>query len=879
MAKKEKVSKNNDLPRMTPPRNPPVTNLDPLPAATVNDTSGGSNAIDYREIGATGLRRFTGFIHEEFLPELTGWQGVAVYTEMKKNDATVGAVLFAIKMLCRKVKWFTDPGGKDQQDLEAAEFLETCLNDMSQTWIDTVDEILSMLEYGYSAHEIVYKRRCGNDLDPSMRSEYSDGRIGWRKIPVRSQDTVYRWQFDDHGGIQGLEQLAPPHYYHVTIPVEKMLLFRTTIAKNNPEGCPLTLDTLIPTPSGWTTIGEIKVGDYVYDEAGKIRHVTAKSEVFENRPTYEMEFSTGHIVHADASHLWNVTTANDRHNSRSSRTMTTEEIASEMGRQGKQHFSCGTAPTLGGVDTELPVDPYLLGYWLGNGAHTKAELACNKTDVDFINSQVFEAGFSGKVNEPNRLSEKANISVSGGFLVQLRAANVLGDKHIPSIYMRASIDQRLALLQGLMDSDGHSPGSKCNDTASAFHNTNQTLISQVAEVVRSLGGRPGVKLRQKAGRHGGFVGGRQIVARRDLHEVRFHLAAPVHRLPRKLERQVFLDSSRVTEHFIKSITRVDNADTQCIEVDSPSHLFLCGEGMVPTHNSILRTAYRSWHMKKNIENIEAIGVERDLAGLPMAFVPAEALSRNASQGQKDLVAAIKEIVVNVRRNAQEGMVFPQAYDPTSGKPLYEFKLLSTGGQRQFDTSAVINRYDQRIAMSMLADFILLGQDKAGSYALSSTKTNLFSTAIGAFLDIIADVMNRYAIPRLFALNDFKITAYPKIKHGDLGSVDLNEVSQYIQRLSQSGMPIFPNPDLEKHLLDIAGMPTAHLSEPEQPMVPMDLGLGDVPTEEIPFNPKQSPTEGFTDRTPADGQPPVSTVTTNADGDTETLASRPPYGNK
>jgi hypothetical protein len=485
--------------------------------------------IDYREIGASGLKRFSGFVFEEFLNELVGWNGVRIYKEMGDNDPTVSALLFAIKMLCRRVPWRVEPASDQPYDKEAGEFLESCMNDMSQTWIDTIDEVLEMLRYGYNVNEIVYKRRCGESFDPSMRSKHNDGRIGWRKLPTRSQDTIYRWQFDDHGGIQGVEQLAPPHYYHVTIPVEKMLLFRTTVNKNNPEG-----------------------------------------------------------------------------------------------------------------------------------------------------------------------------------------------------------------------------------------------------------------------------------------------------------------------------------------------------------RSILRGAYRPWYMKKNIENIEAIGVERDLAGLPVALVPPELLSSSASTIQKNILGNIKEIVTNIRRDEQEGIVFPMAYD-NNGKLMYELKLLSTGGQRQFDTDKIITRYDKRILMVALADFILLGQENVGSFALSSSKTNIFSTAIGAFLDIIADVFNRFAVPRLFALNDFRMSDHPRISHGDLESVDLKELGDYISKLAGAGMPLFPNIELEKYLMKVASMP-----EPLEQAPEMDLHI--EPTEpetpgkvvEIPAVPTQTPT-GLakpSDTTPVNGQPKPEKVVTNISGNTEVTSRAP-----
>ncbi len=145
----------------------------------------GVQVVDYREVGASGLRRFSGFIYEEFLKELTGWKGCAVYKEMRQNDPTVTAILYAIHMLCRQVEWRVEPASSQPFDIEAADFLESCMNDMSYTWIDTIDEILSFLTYGFSVHELVYKRRCGDSLDPSMRSAHTDGRIGWRKIPLQ----------------------------------------------------------------------------------------------------------------------------------------------------------------------------------------------------------------------------------------------------------------------------------------------------------------------------------------------------------------------------------------------------------------------------------------------------------------------------------------------------------------------------------------------------------------------------------------------------------------------------------------------------------------------------------------------------------------------
>lgn len=113
------------------------------------------------EIGRIGQKRYGGVFYEEFLRELQGIKGIKTYREMADNDDTVGAILFAIKMLIRHTKWTLSPEVIRRQTVEAAEFVESCMNDMSTTWTDTISEILSFLTYGWSFHEIVYKRRMG----------------------------------------------------------------------------------------------------------------------------------------------------------------------------------------------------------------------------------------------------------------------------------------------------------------------------------------------------------------------------------------------------------------------------------------------------------------------------------------------------------------------------------------------------------------------------------------------------------------------------------------------------------------------------------------------------------------------------------------------
>ncbi len=189
------------------------------------------------EQGVTGLTRFGGFVYEEFLKQLQGKQGALTYREMKDNDPIIGAFLYAIEHLIRQVKWDVQPAGTKDNDKYAAEFLQTCLYDMSSSWSDTLSEILSFTAYGWSYHEICYKIRKGLKQESGIyRSKYNDGRIGWRKFAIRSQETLWRWHFQLDGGILGMEQLAAPDFRLRYIPIEKALLFRVKPNKNNPEG-------------------------------------------------------------------------------------------------------------------------------------------------------------------------------------------------------------------------------------------------------------------------------------------------------------------------------------------------------------------------------------------------------------------------------------------------------------------------------------------------------------------------------------------------------------------------------------------------------------------------------------------------------------------
>ena len=224
----------------------------------------------------------------------------------------------------------------------------------------------------------------------------------------------------------------------------------------------------------------------------------------------------------------------------------------------------------------------------------------------------------------------------------------------------------------------------------------------------------------------------------------------------------------------------------------------------PEGYSLLRNAYRPWFYKRRIEEIEAVAIERDLAGLPMAYVPPEYLMTTANPAQKAVLQAITDIVQNVKRNEQEGIEFPAASDEQWNR-IFDLTLLSAPGTRQFDTGAVIQRYDQRIAMSLLSDFLLLGSDRVGSVALGTAKVDLWTLAVDSIAKTIAEVVNQFAIPRLLKLNAMRMDKMPELTYGQVSSVELSEVADYVSKLMGVGA-IMPDPSLEGHLRSLGDLP-------------------------------------------------------------------------
>lgn len=231
----------------------------------------------------------------------------------------------------------------------------------------------------------------------------------------------------------------------------------------------------------------------------------------------------------------------------------------------------------------------------------------------------------------------------------------------------------------------------------------------------------------------------------------------------------------------------------------------------PQGRSLLRSAWRAWYFLKRLEEIEAIGIERDLAGLPVVKVPSSLIQ--AANGNdpvnapiaKATLQAYKDMVVNIRRDEQEGVVIPSDRDE-KGNLQYELSLLTSGGARQFDTNAIITRYKNDILGTVLADFIMMGQGRVGTQALAETKVDMFMQAVQGIVNIIASVLNRQLLPRVWALNGFDPETMPKFAFDKVKQPNLGVLGDYIKKLSDSGFQLAGDLETEAVARNLAGLP-------------------------------------------------------------------------
>ncbi len=400
-------------------------------------------------------------------------------------------------------------------------------------------------------------------------------------------------------------------------------------------GKALALDTAIPTPGGWTTMGELRAGDEVLDDAGRPCRVLQAHPVQSGRPCYRVEFDDGAIIVADAEHLWMTEQRRSdtpkgrsalsgvprsgqgawRQGVRSTRKIA-ETLRYSNGRYRSANHSIRLAAPLDLPPAALPIEPYTLGVWLGDGDSDCARVTVGDADVEIlehlrtagttvggrqggdrpgryllggrppgcVRGHAPEERIGQKCRACERECDRARRrgvaapprTRETALREKLRVAGLLGNKHIPALYLRASAAQRLALLQGIMDTDGHVSGRGCCEL--------DLTCRPLAEGARELAMSLGLKVNWQEGR--ATLYGRDVGPR---YRIQFNApdAMRVFRLSRKDARQRVPHARRrlSADRRVVACDPVESVSVRCISVDSPTQMYLAGREFIPTHNS------------------------------------------------------------------------------------------------------------------------------------------------------------------------------------------------------------------------------------------------------------------------------------------------------
>jgi len=241
----------------------------------------------------------------------------------------------------------------------------------------------------------------------------------------------------------------------------------------------------------------------------------------------------------------------------------------------------------------------------------------------------------------------------------------------------------------------------------------------------------------------------------------------------------------------------------------------------PEGISLIRGAYVPYYFVKRLREIEAIGVERDLAGLPVMQLPVEFMRARPTADQLRTRQAYEKLVSRVRMDRYHGLVIPSETMPDGTQSGYKLSLLTSGGRRPVDVNEIIKRYESRILVSVLAELLLLGMDKVGSWALSDSKTEMLALSLNAILSSITDVFNRHAIPRLCRLNNIPEELFPVMAHGEIERPDVQQFGAALAQLISAGA-LVPDDSLETFIRETFGLPVKDAGAPEagqRPTVP------------------------------------------------------------
>lgn len=362
----------------------------------------------------------------------------------------------------------------------------------------------------------------------------------------------------------------------------------------------LPVDTPILTSKGWVNMGDLKVGDKVFDKDGNLCNITVKSSVH-NNPCYKIYFDNSESIVADIDHRWLISFKLKKPTKKcptgyKNVVMTTIELKTYLDSI-KTRTSLNIPKILNALPIntphkELPIDPYVLGVWLGDGSKDCGIITQQKGSPVWLEleSRGYEIG-PDLNHDPER--ESTEMRTVYGLRTQLRLLNLLDNKHIPEEYMLASYEQRLDLLRGLMDTDG-----SFNTTRNRYvMNTSQSwqvfdlnkllatlgIKSTIFEVVNSYNGKkfPGWNLCFTTNNFNPF-----LTRNQDLKNVS------------KKDNNSFRN--------IEKVELVETVPTQCIAVDSPSHTYLAGDSCIVTHNTNKKIDLKSGFNTSTKSNVKML---------------------------------------------------------------------------------------------------------------------------------------------------------------------------------------------------------------------------------------------------------------------------------
>jgi intein-encoded DNA endonuclease-like protein len=406
-------------------------------------------------------------------------------------------------------------------------------------------------------------------------------------IRCRSNPLYYIKKYVKFETVGGVSSYAEGENFHPKLKRFVKAIFKyhkATLMASRQLGKALDISTPLLKPTGqWTTMENIKEGDYLYDSNGYPTKVVATTEIMYDRPVYEIEFDNNDIIRCDENHLWKVSNTSLK---LEDKILTTKDIFEKTEKlknwSQSTNFRIKITPVMNRHKNQIYVHPYVLGLWLGDGTSANSNISTSLADYPDVKLLLNNRGYRiSDLRLTNKTKNSGTFCIYSDLNKILRKMKILNNKHIPNEYLFSDIEQRLELLRGLLDSDGYC-NKKCGMVQ--FYQKNFELLKQVRQLLSSLGIKSRIKSR--------------IIKEQTYYTLTFTTKKyRVFNLDRKAIRQVNTNSGVRDENynvFIKTIKKIDSIPVKCIQVDAKDGMFLCGETLIPTHNSSINAGLISW---------------------------------------------------------------------------------------------------------------------------------------------------------------------------------------------------------------------------------------------------------------------------------------------